>query len=175
MLSFDLFETMDNSFFSTQHENEETVDPQCDSMFTKTEHELNTPTPTRTPMPSPHGSFCNSPLDFMLLDHQALEDQVDTVVEDPVTAAAAKTAQQEFQIKVQTLLSKKENEVKSFIREFAASTEKPNDPTPSTKDLLDEADEQAYIAQCENQLAEASLLVSHKYGNVFKEYLNRQQ
>ena len=42
-------------------------------------------------------------------------------------------------------------------------------------DLLDEADEQAFMSQSSSQLADASLLVSQKYGTVFKEYRSCQK
>ena len=52
----------------------------------------------------------------------------------------------------------------------ACTEEKNNCPTGSSVDLLDEADEQAFMSQSSSQLADASLLVSQKYGTVFKEY-----
>ena len=54
----------------------------------------------------------------------------------------------------------------------ACTEEKNNYPTGSSVDLLDEADEQAFMSQSSSQLAGASLLVLHKYGTVFKEYLS---
>ena len=205
MLSFDMFDTMDDAFFDIPPEEAHPQQPNVagDNECTEEEeHALD------TPMPSPHGSFCHTPLDFMETETEAeteaeaasthhdqdrmhyVEEEVDTEEEDAVVST---TQQDLLQLKAQTLLSKKENEVESFIREFAALTNAGtasadnNDPCAttnmtttsatlgSTLDLLDEADEQAFISQCSSQLADASLLLSHKYGTVFKEYLSRQQ
>ena len=42
-------------------------------------------------------------------------------------------------------------------------------------ELLDEADEQAFLSEADNKLADASLLLSHKYGTVLKAHLARRQ
>ena len=65
MLSFDLFDTKDDAFFDTpleeaqQQHNFAPIVSEC----TEEVHKLD------TPMPSPHGSFVNSPLDFMAATH----------------------------------------------------------------------------------------------------------
>ena len=199
MLSFNLFDTMDDAFFDIP--SEEALQHQHQQPNVAGEHECTKEEEPAldTPMPSPHGSFCHSPLDFMEVeaeteethnDQDTLQHVEETETEDE-EAVVSTTQQDLLQLKAQTLLSKKENEVESFIREFAAltnaATASDNDPTTiakrtttstplgSTLDLLDEADEQAFISQCSSQLADASLLLSHKYGTVFKEYLSRQQ
>ena len=70
-------------------------------------------------------------------------------------------------ILAQTLLTERECKVESFIKDFC------NEEEPST--LLDEAEEQAFLSEANNKLADTSLLLSHKYGTVLKAYLSRKQ
>ena len=190
MLSYNLFEDMADDFFLDQESTPAAASPTAaaaEDTDMKVETGLATP-PLMTPMPSPHQSFCDSPLDFMhqqqMMDDSS--DSEDAQEEEPEETLGQDPwdVQQELQLKAQTLLSKKENKVENFIREFAAAAgpeHHDEDATTtgpegqSTGDLMDEADAQAYITQCSSQLANASLMLSHKYGSVFKEYLSRQQ
>ena len=70
---------------------------------------------------------------------------------------------------VKSLLTKRENNIEDFIKTFVTDNQSDAD------ELLDEADEQAFMSEAENKLAEASLLLSHKYGTVLKAHLARKQ
>ena len=72
---------------------------------------------------------------------------------------------------VKSLLTKRENNIEDFIKTFVTDSDNQSD----ADELLDEADEQAFLSEAENKLAEASLLLSHKYGTVLKAHLARKQ
>ena len=72
----------------------------------------------------------------------------------------------EMKVKAQTLLTKRENNIESFIRDICPAKD---------ESLLDEADQQSFLSEAENKLADASLMLSHKYGTVLKSYVSRQQ
>ena len=72
---------------------------------------------------------------------------------------------------VKTLLTERESNIEDFIKNFVKDAENQSD----ADELLDEADEQALLSEADNKLAEASLLLSHKYGTVLKAHLSRKQ
>jgi hypothetical protein len=72
---------------------------------------------------------------------------------------------------VKSLLTKRENNIEDFIKTFVTDSDNQSD----ADELLDEADEQAFLSEADNKLAEASLLLSHKYGTVLKAHLARKQ
>ena len=79
----------------------------------------------------------------------------------------------QLQMQAKTLLTQREFNVENFIRNFCTEGEGEGSNEPDV--LLDESDEQALLGEAENKLAEASLMLSHKYGSVLKEYLSRKQ
>ena len=72
----------------------------------------------------------------------------------------------EMKTKAQNLLSKRECNIETFIRDIC--------PTKD-ENILDEADQQSFLSEAENKLADASLMLSHKYGTVLKTYVSHQQ
>jgi hypothetical protein len=73
---------------------------------------------------------------------------------------------------VKSLLTKRENNIEDFIKNFVRDADNQSE---EADELLDEADEQAFLSEADNKLAEASLLLSHKYGTVLKAHLARRQ
>ena len=72
----------------------------------------------------------------------------------------------EMKNKAQTLLTTRECNIESFIRDICPIND---------ESLLDESDQQSLLSEAENKLADASLMLSHKYGTVLKSYVSRQQ
>ena len=121
---------------------------------------LTTPIPSPVPSPTPSPTFNSQP--------SSVTVQVPNLAASPPPLCLSPQA---ITHTVKSLLTKRENNIEDFIKNFVKDADNQSD----ADDLLDEADEQAFLSEADNKLAEASLLLSHKYGTVLKAHLARKQ
>ena len=109
------------------------------------------------------------------------DDSLRTDRQSPASPDAGIPPDVQMQMQAKTLLTQREFNIENFIRNFCTSGEGSGsgggngEGNDESNNLLDESDEQALMAEAENKLAEASLMLSHRYGNVLKDYLSRKQ
>ena len=125
------------------------------------------PSPPLSPLPSPS----SSPLPLPPMHQLILPPPILSDLPPPTTTPPPCLSPQTITEAVKMLLTKRENNIEDFIKNFVKESDNQSD----ADEILDEADEQAFLSEADNKLAEASLLLSHKYGTVLKAHLARKQ
>lgn len=92
-----------------------------------------------------------------------------------------------FDFSVQSILSKREKVIESFLRDLSSCVDFESVETSSSNSSsnggnegggghgFDECDEQSHLQDMEKKLANASILLSNKYGPILKQFMSQKQ
>ena len=122
----------------------------------------------------------NFDLDQFIVDFQEQQSQVTDETEALALSSLASLQPIPVEdlltrVTAKSLLTTRDQNVESFLRELTEEASVGGAEDNTAVELLDKADEQAFLALAQDRLAEASPLLCHKYWQVLKALLSHKQ